>query len=99
MIYRGLKRRRSQGGSPGTFLSISSTGRRSARRLRRVRCWSASAKVALLSDPLFGELFHFAIEIGFAFKADTNQVRHRHIALLDTYAVREAAIGLEQIRV
>src|SRR4051812_23162698 len=42
---------------------------------------------------------HLAIEIALALKADTGKVRHRDVAVLDTYAVGEAAIGLEQVRI
>src|ERR1022692_3278927 len=40
---------------------------------------------------------HLRIEIGFALKTDTRQIRHGDVAVLDPDAVREAAIGLEQV--
>ncbi len=53
----------------------------------RVRCQS------------FGQFPHHLDQVGFAFKADARQLGHDDVTLLDLDAVREAAVGLEQIRV
>src|SRR3954462_3834784 len=38
-------------------------------------------------------------QVGFALEADAGQLGHDDVPVLDTHAVREAAVGLEQVRV
>src|SRR6202022_4660339 len=40
---------------------------------------------------------HFPIKIGFSLEPGARQIRHGDVAVLDANAVRETAIGLEQI--
>ena len=47
----------------------------------------------------FSKLSHHLNQVGFSFKADTGQLGHNDVAIFDPYAVRETAIGLEQVRV
>src|SRR6476660_8085879 len=48
-------------------------------------------------DELGSQRFHLGIEIGLSLEPDARQVRHGDVTVLDTNAVREAAIRLEQI--
>src|SRR3981081_2916367 len=58
---------------------------------------------AVLSSPtsldLFGQFAHHLDQIGFALKADSREVRHHDMTVLDPHGVGEAAIGLKQVRV
>src|SRR6185369_14831188 len=55
------------------------------------------AKSGLLVDFSRRQRVHLLVEIGFSLEPDARQVRHGDVAVLDTHAVREAAIGLEQV--
>src|SRR6516164_6956758 len=64
--------------------------------------WIASSLSLLAITSWFGaasgrERLHLLIEIRFAFKPDAGQIRHDDVAILDTDAVGETAIGLEQV--
>src|SRR6516165_2088015 len=48
---------------------------------------------------LRGERAHLGVKIAFTLEADTWKVRHGDMAIDHIHAVREAAIGLEQIRI
>src|SRR3954469_14046115 len=48
---------------------------------------------------LLRQLAHHLNQVGLAFEADAGKLRHRDEAVLDTHAVGEAAVGLEQVRV
>jgi hypothetical protein len=41
--------------------------------------------------------FHLRVKIGFSLEADARQIRHGDVTVLDANAIREAAIGLEQV--
>ena len=45
------------------------------------------------------ESLHLAIEIGLTLESDAGQLRHRNVAVLHLHAIREAPIGLEQVRI
>ena len=51
------------------------------------------------SPDLLREIAHDLDEVALALEADAWQVRHHDVAILDTNAVGEAAIGLEQVRI
>src|SRR5260221_12652445 len=40
---------------------------------------------------------HLRVKIGFSLEADARQIRHGDVTVLDANAIREAAIGLEQV--
>src|ERR1700686_1460468 len=52
---------------------------------------------AFISASSRRQRLHLRIKIGFSLEADARQIRHGDGAVLDTNAVGETAIGLEQI--
>src|SRR6478672_6069448 len=62
---------------------------------RNLEIPGSTLRVALPSSR--GQLFHLSIEIRFSLEPDARQVRHGDVTVLDTNAVGETAIRLEQI--
>src|ERR1700688_4027177 len=83
--------------SPPAWRERTFFGAACSRANPNVSCYPAA--LSRTATGLRGELFHLGVQVRLAFEADARQVRHRDVAVVHLHAVRETAVGLEQVRI